>query len=201
MFLYILAVFYPVSELLKQVLLYTHYGLSDCLWYFPFQLCSFPIYLLPVYLKTKSRTLETFIIDFSLLGGIFAFLNQSGMHYDLPILTFHSYAWHILMIVMGFYMLKHASSKPAWGDFLKAAVLLLAMAAIATVLNLALAPYGSINMFYISPLHHMNQIVFKDIALYIGDAAARALYLAMIIAGGAGVHAAARFANKSGQLN
>lgn len=191
-FIYFLAVFFPLSELIKQVVLYSTYGVSDSLWYFPFQLCSFPIFLLPLYLKNKSPVLETFIIDFSLLGGAFAFLDQSGMHYKLTILTVHSYLWHILMIAMGLYLITRQRQKPSWSVYLKAASLLLAMVAVATVLNLLLAPYGTINMFYISPLHPMNQIVFKDIAVYIGQSATRVLYVAMLICGGALTHAANR---------
>lgn len=187
-FIYFLAVFFPVSELAKQILLYSTCGASDSLWYFPFQLCSFPIFLLPLYLKTKSTALESFIIDFSLLGGAFAFLDQSGMHYKLTILTIHSYLWHILMIAMGLYLMTRQRQKPSWNAFLKTVGLLLAMAAVATALNLLLAPYGTINMFYISPLHPMNQVVFKEIAAYIGQTAGRVLYIAAIIGGGALIH-------------
>ena len=36
------------------------------------------------------------------LGGIFAFFDTSGMHYGYLPLTIHSYAWHILLITLGF---------------------------------------------------------------------------------------------------
>ena len=41
-------------------------------------------------------------MDFGLLGGIFAFFDTSGMHYGYLPLTIHSYAWHILLITLGF---------------------------------------------------------------------------------------------------
>ena len=44
----ILAVLLPLSEIWKQLLLtYIHEGTYQ-LWYFPFQLCSMPLYLLPL---------------------------------------------------------------------------------------------------------------------------------------------------------
>ena len=188
MFLNFLSVFFSLTELIKQILLYSHYGAEYSIWYFPFQLCSLPIYLLPLYAKTKNTVLETFLIDFSLLGGIFVFFDQSGMHYDMPVLTVHSYLWHIMMIVTGVYLTLHTERKMSFRDYLPAAGLLLFFAGTATVLNLTLIGIGGINMFYISPRYHMDQIVFCDIASRIGDGAARIIYLVCILLGGGLIH-------------
>lgn len=188
MFLYFLAVFFPLTELIKQILLYTHYDVSYCLWYFPFQLCSMPLYLLPIYAKTKSRVLESFLIDFCLLGGIFVFFDTSGLHYELPILTVHSYLWHIMMIIMGIYLMLRSKEKKTFKNYLPVAGLFLVLVTIATVLNLTLNTYGVINMFFVSPLYPMYQVVFCDIAETIGHPAAKALYLFCILIGGCIFH-------------
>ena len=121
----ILAVLLPLSEIWKQLLLTAGNGGSYLWWYFPFQLCSMPLYLLPLRQlllagqsrcrtsqKTKApkgicstvpdsgsrkpqvcvfmiRTLTDFLANFSLLAGIFAFADQTGMHYSLSVLTLH----------------------------------------------------------------------------------------------------------------
>lgn len=74
-------------------------------WYFPFQLCSTPMYILLVlpHIK-KERTIHaclTFLMSFGLLGGIAVFADTTGLHYPLHALTVHSYLWHILLILVG----------------------------------------------------------------------------------------------------
>ena len=109
------------SELWKQWTL--TYAINDghyIWWYLPFQLCSIPMYicltlgilfLLSCYTDSSARRttychissrLQSFLMDFGLLGGIFAFFDTSGMHYGYLPLTIHSYAWHILLITLGF---------------------------------------------------------------------------------------------------
>lgn len=74
-------------------------------WYFPFQLCSIPMYVcvaLPFVSRLKiQRCLLAFLMDFGLLGGIFAFFDTSGMHYGYLPLTVHSFTWHVLLIIIG----------------------------------------------------------------------------------------------------
>lgn len=76
-------------------------------WYFPFQLCSIPMYLclvIPwIHTERLRGILITFLMNFGLLGGIFAFFDTSGMHYEYLPLTIHSYAWHILLITIGLF--------------------------------------------------------------------------------------------------
>ena len=68
-------------------------------WYFPFQLCSIPMYLLIAYpwirRETLRRVILSFLMCYSLLGGIAVFADTSGLHYPLASLTIHSYLWHI----------------------------------------------------------------------------------------------------------
>ncbi len=74
-------------------------------WYFPFQLCSTPMYILLFLPHIKKERLcnacLTFLMSFGLLGGIAVFADTTGLHYPLPALTIHSYTWHILLIVIG----------------------------------------------------------------------------------------------------
>ena len=73
-------------------------------WYFPFQLCSIPMYvcLLLPFVREKARDiLLTFLKTFGLMGGIFTFFDTSGLHYPYAPLTAHSYLWHVLLIILG----------------------------------------------------------------------------------------------------
>lgn len=177
-----------VSELWKQwTLTYTLGNGHYILWYLPFQLCSIPMYiclahgvlsllyrhagspLLRKHYQRISALLQAFLMDFGLLGGICAFFDTSGMHYGYLPLTIHSYAWHILLIVLGCIsgLDRHTNHSRRGFQFSTALYLLCCM--IATVLNLLLYPLGTINMFYISPHYTMQQKYFCDIAQIWGN--------------------------------
>ncbi|MGX8714207.1 MAG: hypothetical protein ACSW8A_00460 [Lachnospiraceae bacterium] len=125
-----MAVFFVGSEVIKQFLLAGIFADQPLrrLWYIPFQLCSMPIYLLPVGLMLCSKqswvghsnglagnrasisssrpgladTIFCFLADYGLLAGIFTFFDTTGLHYPLKLLTIHSFSWHYLMIIMAF---------------------------------------------------------------------------------------------------
>ena len=129
----LLAVLFPLSEIWKQLLLTWANGGVYRWWYFPFQLCSMPLYLLPLrqllalcllqshalrlrqplalrlrrvrLLSWLSSVLTDFLADFGLLAGLFAFADQTGMRYPLPALTLHSYLWHFAMIFLGLFLI------------------------------------------------------------------------------------------------
>lgn len=186
-----------LSEIIKQLILtfVLNSGRYNW-WYFPFQLCSLPMYLLPIYLHSgipcnrnkapldlqsdtsctpKSvyvrQILLTFFMTYNLLGGIAVFFDTSGMYYPLAILTVHSYLWHVLLILLGMYsgyLLLH-STHLSWMLFLKSTLLYGISCLIAEFLNLSVSPYGNINMFYINPRFRMEQVFFCKIADRLGN--------------------------------
>lgn len=175
-FFLLLSCFLLTSEILKQLTLtfVLNSGEYDW-WYFPFQLCSLPLYLLPIYLCKKSvhlrRVLLAFFMTYNLLGGIAVFFDTSGMHYPLAILTVHSYLWHILLILLGIYagiLLLH-EVRPTWRLFFESTLLYGLSCCIAECLNMILSPLGELNMFYISPCFRMNQAFFCKIADHFGN--------------------------------
>lgn len=184
-----LAAFFLGSECIKQLLLTYESGvLSYQVWYFPFQLCSLPIYLLPLYLLVCSEFIRTSILTFfstySLLGGFMAFCDTTGMQYQLKVLTIHSYLWHILLVLLGLYaafLLKCRKTRPV--HFLTATMIYLLSCLLAEMINAVLGPYGVINMFYINPKYWMGQIVFTDIAHKTSNTFAIALYILSTIFG------------------
>lgn len=156
-------------------------------WYFPFQLCSIPMYICLLFPWVSSFRLRsillTFLMDFGLLGGIFAFCDTSGMHYGYLPLTVHSFGWHILLIVIGIYAGLINKNTCSNRDYFHSAKIYLGCCLTATILNLALHPYGSINMFYISPYYVMSQKVFCEIAGTLGNAFGIVFYLCATLLG------------------
>lgn len=178
------------SEIWKQCCLtFFINGSSYDWWYFPFQLCSVPMYLTLLYPWIKSSKakliLHTFLMDFALLGGIFAFFDTSGMQYPIPALTIHSYLWHILLIFLG---ITAGFTQPGKSLFSGAAVLYGLGCVIATFLNLCFHSFGTLNLFYINPYLPMQQPVFRWFARYLGNPAGICCYMGASVFGAWLIH-------------
>lgn len=189
------AVLMLVSEIWKQwtltfVLGHGHYNL----WYFPFQLCSIPMYVcLSLMLfgrkhEKLSALLLSFLMSFGLLGGIFAFFDTSGMHYHYAPLTIHSYAWHILLIILGCYSGLCKKTEHSCRGLRFSISLYLSCCLIATAFNLIFDRFGPINMFYINPHYLMNQKVFSHIADTFGNPVGILSYIMASMTGAALFH-------------
>lgn len=176
------------SEIWKQwTLTFIMNNGSYIWWYFPFQLCSIPMYVcLAIGLLSLSgirryfssvgihadricTLLAAFLMDFGLVGGIFAFFDTSGMHYNCLPLTIHSYAWHILLIIIGCYSGLSQKADYSFKGYRFSVILYLVCCAIATIFNLVFYRFGPINMFYISPHYYMHQKVFCHITDTLGN--------------------------------
>ena len=111
--LFACGVFLAFSEVYKQLFLYyiennRHYDW----WYFPFQLCSLPMYLcllLPFVPHKYQRIFCTFMYNYNLLGAVMVFIDPSGLMHPYWTLTLHGFIWHILLIFIGLLI-----AFPAW---------------------------------------------------------------------------------------
>lgn len=178
-----------VSELYKQLFLYyvvngEHYDW----WYFPFQLCSLPMYfclLLPL-LPSKQLyvVILTFMQDFNLLGGVMALAEPSGLLHPYWTLTLHGLLWHILLIFIGLLTSFSGHSERSIKGFAKTLPLFGICCLIASFINIFTHTRGDANMFYISPYYPTSQIVFHEIALKFGVMAGNVAYLLSICLGG-----------------
>lgn len=157
-----------LSELYKQGFLYFAVnGRRYNWWYFPFQLCSIPMYLCLVYplaargqrkslkhiapigrCKTQppeawpettpaARILATFLQDFGLLGGFMALAFPEGFLYPYRTLTLHGFLWHFLLIFLGVYCASRRLSDFGESGFARCLPLYLACCLIATGINTA----------------------------------------------------------------
>ena len=180
------------SEIWKQyVLTFVLGGGSYNWWYFPFQLCSIPMYILLAYPWLRRpfvrRILLTFLMSYTLLGGIAVFADTSGLHYSYAPLTVHSYVWHCLLILLGiicgFIYFRFFRNKNTLRAFVGSTGLYLLCCLAAEIINLSFDRLGTINMFYINPDYRMQQIIFHDLSFLIGNLPAIFLYIAATILG------------------
>lgn len=184
-----------LSEIYKQLFLYyvVNNGVYDW-WYFPFQLCSLPIYLCLILPFVRNRklfiVLLTFMQDFNLLGGIMALAEPSGLFHPYWFLTLHSLIWHILLIFIGLYIGFSKKAEAGVRGYAKTLPLLFLCCGIATLINVTAKPAGQADMFYISPYYPTNQAVFSIIARKLGIGAGNLVYLLSICLGGFLFHAA-----------
>lgn len=186
-----------ISEIWKQYCLtFLINGGSYNWWYFPFQLCSTPMYILLFLPHIKKERLWnaclTFLMSFGLLGGIAVFADTTGLHYPLPALTIHSYTWHILLIFIGGFAAaarfsgksgKNGEMVSVVHSFADAAMLYLFFCAVAACINHICGRFGTINMFYINPEYPMEQVVFCDLVPRLGNGTVIFLYIAMTVLG------------------
>ncbi len=175
------------SEIWKQWALARVLQIGAEQWsYLPFQLCSLPMYLcILIFLFRNSparQHLQIFLSDFSLLSGLIAFLDTSGMHYGYLPLTVHSYLWHIAIAGIGIWS-GLLTRKRTIRSFFPAAGIYLLCCGIAEVINLSFDSRGIVNMFYINPHYYMNQIVFSSMLNYLPNQAVILIYIFMTMLG------------------
>lgn len=178
------------SEVYKQLFLYVINGRRYDWWYFPFQLCSMPMYLcllLPFLRGTfLEQPLLTFTRDFGLLGGIMALLEPSGLFHPYWVLTLHGLFWHIMLIFLGLFLTFSRLTKKGMTGYLRTLPLLGIFCIAATFINTA--THGQADMFYIAPYYPVTQVVFDKISVLCGNGTGIMIYLLSICAGGAICH-------------
>lgn len=188
-----IAVFLIISELYKQLF---HYYIMDNhtydWWIFPFQLCSLPMYVCAIlpFMK-KSRwliPLETFLMDFNLLGAFMALLVPNGLMHPYVTMTIHAFLWHFILLFVSFLIGFSKHGDTSIQGFLKTFPILIISILIATVLNILFHNYGDINMFYISPYEITTQPIFSQIMQYTGIPIGNLIYISAMSLGAFLIH-------------
>lgn len=180
------------SELYKQLFLYYIVNSHQYdWWYFPFQLCSLPMYLCllyPLFPPSFQKAACTFLQDFGLLGGIMALAEPSGLLHPYWTLTLHGLLWHILLVFIGLFIAFSQKSDLTKNGYKKVLELFALFTLAATIINIILHPLGTINMFYISPYYPCPQLVFSKISQILGILPGNLIYLGSICIGGFLIH-------------
>ena len=171
-----------VTEVVKQLMLtFAINGGKYCWWYFPWQLCSIPMYVCLIAAAAgRIDACLSYLATFGLMGGVAAFFDTGGFVLDNPLLTVHSYVWHFVIVGVGLY----AAVKRKSFRFLPPLLIYLGAAAVAEIINVAAFDAGCrpINMFYISPRYLFPLIILKELVPVIGNAATIAVYILVCIA-------------------
>lgn len=190
--LFSLGILLALSEAYKQLFLYyiVNGGQYDW-WYFPFQLCSVPMYLcllLPFAGGRIRHVLCTFMYSYNLLGAVMVFVEPSGLMHPYWILTLHSFLWHIVLIFIGLLIGFSGMASASLRSFWEATLLFLGCCLIATLVNVLAHPLGNPNLFYITPYYPNTQIVYSRIAAAIGILPGNIVYVGSIVFGAGIVH-------------
>ncbi|MBQ9780894.1 MAG: YwaF family protein [Clostridia bacterium] len=182
-------VFLMITEVYKQLFYYYHIGGGSYQWWiFPFQLCSVPMYLCVIAPFLKEGKLQDmmykFMTTFNLLGGLMAFIEPSGIVHEYWTLTLHAFAWHMVLIFIGFYLIASGRGAKTIKDYRNGVYMFLVLAAMAFLINLIFwnVSEGTIKMFYVGPAIS-PLAVFKDIAKACGWYVCTAVYLPAVCLG------------------
>lgn len=184
--LWICGILLAASEIYKQlfILQVVSGGVYDW-WYFPFQLCSTPMYLCLVFPLFPSgapqKNAAGYLKAFAFLGGIMALAEPSGLMYPYWTLTLHGLLWHILLVFIAFFCAASGLAGRSTRDFFHTLPLFFLFCLIATAINIFTG--GKADMFYISPYYPITQVVFHQISLALGILPGIGIYLAAICAG------------------
>lgn len=182
-----------VMELYKQAFLYMieFQGHFDW-WYFPFQLCSVPMYLcllVPFLHSERSlRNIAVFLQDFGLLGGIMALAVPPGLMHPYWTMTLHGFLWHFILLFLGLFCCMTGTAGHERRDYAEILPLFFLCCLIACIINITAGPDADADMFYISPFHPSSQPVFHQIACAFGIFWGNLLYVFAMVAGGFVMH-------------
>ena len=185
-------------EVYKQLFLYyTVNGQAFDFWYFPFQLCSVPMYLcifLPLFKKRSRATLMTFMGGYTFVSAAAALIYPEDILRPYIALTAHGFIWHgILLFISLLIYITGCADSDLRGQG-RAAVLFLILCMIAVNINIVAEPvmpairaahpavsHDWAAMFYLNPFHISPQPVIGSIQKTAGIPAGLALYIIAII--------------------
>ena len=131
----------------------------DWAW-FPFQLCSTPLYVLPIlafFKDGKIRDAAIFYIGtFSLFGGLVVYIFPNDVFgTNILGINIQTMVHHGIQVILGIYVPVYFLKKFSWKNYLFASAFFWVLLLIALALNLIIGPRvdNAFNMFYIGPYH------------------------------------------------
>ena len=184
-------------EAYKQLFLYyvVNGGAFD-FWFFPFQLCSIPMYLcvLLPFLKKRSRcTFMTFMGGYTFVSALATLIFPEDILRPYITMTAHGFIWHGLLLFISLLIFLTGSGDADIRGLRRAAFLFLILCVIAVSINIAAeqimpairAAHPAIShdwaaMFYLNPFHISPQPVISDIQKAAGIPVGLLIYMLVI---------------------
>lgn len=195
-----------ILEVWKQLFLFyiVNNGAYDW-WYFPFQLCSVPMYLcilLPSSGKRTRKTYLTFLGGYTFVSALATLIFPEDILRSYTALTVHGFVWHGLLLFISLVVLLAGSADTSAPGLLRAFGLFAILCVIAVLINMFAEPMMQTTpglphrwaaMFYLNPYHISPQPLVGTIQKTAGIPAGLLLYSIAVAAAGS---AAARLLNK-----
>lgn len=180
-------------ELYKQLFIYfiVNDGTYDW-WFFPFQLCSVPMYLCILLPLTKGRlktAFLTFMADYTFVSAAAALIYPEDMLRSYTALTVHGFLWHGILLFISLVIIMSGSAGTLRSGFNSATILFIILCFIAIAVNAAVehfmlsgSAYSYAAMFYLNPFHISPQPLVGIVQHSLGILAGLVLYSISIIA-------------------
>jgi len=188
-------------EVYKQFFLYyiVNKGAFD-FWFFPFQLCSVPMYLcllLPLFKSDSRVTLMTFMSGYTFVSAAAALIYPEDMLRPYIALTIHGFIWHGLLLFISLLIILTGCTDASLKGLRRAAALFAILSIIALIINIAAEAvmpairdaHPSVShdwaaMFYLNPFHISPQPVISTIQKTAGIPAGLVLYMLAVMTAG-----------------
>jgi uncharacterized membrane protein YwaF len=190
-----------VLEIYKQLFLFhiVNGGAYDW-WFFPFQLCSVPMYLCILFPFVKGRlrsTFLTFMSGYTFVSAAAALIYPEDILRPYLSLTVHGFLWHGILLFISLLIMLTGSADASPRGLLRAACLFALLCIIAVCINAAAEPvmqairsthpqvlHSWTAMFYLNPYHLSPQPLVGSVQKTAGIPAGLLLYcLATVTAG------------------
>ena len=184
-------------EIWKQFFLFyiVNNGAYDW-WYFPFQLCSVPMYLcilLPFTGTRTRRTYLTFLGAYTFVSAVATLIYPEDILRSYTALTVHGFVWHGLLLFISLVVLLTGSADTSARGLLRAFSLFVILSVIAVGINVLAEPlmraapglpHSWAAMFYLNPYHISPQPLVGTIQKTAGIPAGLLLYSIAVAAAG-----------------
>lgn len=188
-----------ILEVYKQFFLYyiVNDGAFD-LWFFPFQLCSVPMYLcilLPLLREDHRVTLMTFMGGYTFVSAVATLVYPEDILRPYISLTAHGFIWHGLLLFISLLIIL-TGSMDTGSDGIRGAAAVFAILCITAICINAAAEsvmpairaahpavmHGWSAMFYLNPFHISPQPVISTIQMTAGIPAGLIVYILAVAA-------------------
>ncbi len=175
-----------VTEVWKQLFVYyvinggTYYNW----WYFPFQLCSIPMWLCLYSRFTDDDSVYGFLATYGVIGALMALAYPEDMLREYVYLTMHGFLWHGLILGAGLLAAEEVHRMHSFRGTLRLFAVLCIIAETVNTAGHLLRQGGSEpDMFYISPFVPAGQPLFSLIGSALGRGAEIIIYLGVLSTG------------------
>lgn len=198
--LFVTGLILALMEIFKQLFLYYIVnGERYDWWYFPFQLCSVPMYLcllLPVTRGRMRNAFLTFMTGYTFLSSLAALIYPQDMLRSYTILTIHGFLWHSILLFISLLIVfsynQNRAADLSISGFGRATVIFLVLSVLALIINMTTEPLMASGilahpyaaMFYLNPYHTSPQLFVSTVQEILGIPAGLILYETAIILAG-----------------